>query len=254
MYGHALILNSLSVFFTEVEETFMSSAAILVIGDEILHGEIRDQNGPWLINQLSDRGVRVKRCNILPDDPTVIASEINRFSDCDFILTTGGVGPTHDDRTLESVALALNRDLESDEELLAMLQREHGSLKENQKKMAVLPEGSEFFYLKDSVGLAFKIRNVYVFPGFPELLKPLFFRVEDHFTGKPLTTKTIKTKGYESELAGMLEDFQERYPSLQFGSYPHPDGTITLKIRGTNPQDVKKAEQSLQKELSESGY
>jgi molybdenum cofactor synthesis domain-containing protein len=227
----------------------MSSTAILIIGDEILHGEIKDQNGPWLIEQFKQRGITLKRCSILPDDPAVIAEEIQRLSGCDYIVTTGGIGPTHDDRTIEAVADAFDRDLEFDESMLERLRDNHGTLDDAQKKMALRPEGGTFYNLDDSIGMAIQVENVYVFPGFPELLKPLFFMIEDEFDGEPLSTETIETDGLESDIAALLEDFQNRFPDLQFGSYPHTDGTITLKIRGRNSNTVTEASKSLQAKL-----
>jgi molybdenum cofactor synthesis domain-containing protein len=227
----------------------MSSAGILIIGDEILHGEIKDQNGPWLIEQFNQRGITLKRCSILPDNPSVIAEEIRRLSDCDYIVTTGGIGPTHDDRTIEAVAKAFDRDLEYDESMLERLRDNHGSLDTAQKKMALRPVGARFYNLEDSIGMAVQVENVYVFPGFPELLKPLFFKIEDDFEGTPISTETIETDGLESDLAALLEDFQKQYPELQFGSYPHTDGTITLKIRGRDTDTLAEASEALHAEL-----
>lgn len=219
----------------------MSSAAIFVIGDEILHGEIEDENGPWLIQQLNDLGVHVERCSILPDEPDVIAEELLRFEHCDYRFTTGGLGPTHDDRTLEGVARALDRPLETDDDLIKLLRERHGPLNEPQRKMALRPEGGEFVHVEDSLGLGFKVEDVYVFPGFPELLRPLYCRFENELEGVPLTTETIETDGLESDIAELLESFQGEYPDLQFGSYPHTDGSITLKIRGSDPETVTEA-------------
>lgn len=227
----------------------MTSAVVFVIGDEILHGEITDQNGPWLIEQFNEMGINLQRCSILPDEPAVISGEIKRFLDCDYIVTTGGIGPTHDDRTLEAVAEALDRPLETDHEMIELLRDNHGTLNESQKDMCLRPEGGTFHNLQDSVGLAFEIENVYVFPGFPELLKPLFFKLEDHFEGEPLHTVTIQTDGLESDIAGLLGEYQENYPDLEFGSYPHTDGSITVKIRGRNENRVQKVSQSIQDEL-----
>lgn len=229
----------------------MSSAVILIIGDEILHSEISDENGPWLIQQLNTLGVDVARCCILPDDPDLIGRNIDLAfeDDHDYVLTTGGIGPTHDDRTLEAVAGALNRPLEDDEELIKLLEDKHGTLSPSQRKMARLPEGCEFHYLEDSIGMAFEVQNVYVFPGFPELLKPLFFKLQHNFEGIERYTETLETDGLESDIAGQLEALQDRYPELQFGSYPHVDGTITLKIRGRDEDLLENAKAELREEL-----
>lgn len=227
----------------------MNSAAIFVIGDEILHAEIEDENGPWLIRQLNDRGITVERYSILPDEPDVIAEELERFNHCDYRFATGGLGPTHDDRTLEGVARALDRSMVTDEELIELLREQHGTLNDAQRKMTLRPEGGEFAHIENSLGLAFKVENIYVFPGFPELLRPLFFQFESELEGTPLTTKTIEMDGLESDIAELLESFQNEYPELQFGSYPHTDGSITLKIRGRDATSVNAAHQRMLEEL-----
>ena len=229
----------------------MRSAVILIVGDEILHGEITDRNGPWLIDELSDAGVRVARCCIIPDEPDIISRYIQRAFDDghDYVLTTGGVGPTHDDRTLEAVARALDRPLEDNEELIDLLESEHGPLSDAQRKMARLPRGCEFHHLEDTIGMAFEVEDVYVFPGFPELLKPLFFKLQNNFEGSEYFTETLETDGLESDIAPQLEELQTEYPELQFGSYPHVDGSITLKIRGRDANVVKNARDDLRDEL-----
>ncbi|MFB6226903.1 MAG: competence/damage-inducible protein A [bacterium] len=232
----------------------MSSAVILVIGDEILHGEIEDQNGPWLISELNNHNVDVERCCILPDTTDIISRTINQAFDdgADYILTTGGVGPTHDDRTLEAVGQALNSPLKYDENLIQVLEDNHGDLTASQKKMARLPEGTEFHLLDNSIGMAFEVGDIYVFPGFPELLKPLFFKLQSNFEGDERFLETIQAEGLESDIAPELEELQEEFPELQFGSYPHTDGSITLKIRGRDPELIERARDELEKSLDRS--
>lgn len=229
----------------------MSEAVILIIGDEILHGEIEDGNGPWLIEELNSIGVDVARCCILPDDPDIISRNIEQaFSDgANYVLTTGGIGPTHDDRTLEAVAQALDRPLDYDDELIDLLEDKHGSLTPSQKKMARLPEGCEFHHLEDSIGMAFEVENVFVFPGFPELLQPLFFTLQTSFEGEKRHSKDLEAEGLESDIAPTLRSLQDKYPELQFGSYPHTDGTITLRIRGRDQGLIEDAHDELQDEL-----
>lgn len=227
----------------------MSTAAIFIIGDEILHGEIKDENGPWLIQQLGERGIDVRRLNVLPDEPDVIAEELIRSENCDYRLTTGGLGPTHDDRTLEAVGDALDRPLVTDEKLINILREEHGTLNDAQREMARRPEGGQFIYLEDSVGIGFCIEDIFVFPGFPELLRPLFFQVENHFDGTPLITKSVETSGWESDIAELLENFQDEYPDLQFGSYPHTDGSITIKLRGRDDELVEEVSEEIRQAL-----
>jgi molybdenum cofactor synthesis domain-containing protein len=227
----------------------MSTAAVFVIGDEILHGEIKDENGPWLLQQLGERGIDVRRLGVLPDEPDIIAEELIRFEDCDYRLTTGGLGPTHDDRTLEAVGRAVDRPLVEDDDFIEILRNEHGTLNDAQREMARRPEGGEFVHREDSIGIGFRIENIFVFPGFPDLLRPLFYQLENRFEGTPLSTQSIETSGWESDIAELLEDIQDDYPDLQFGSYPHTDGSITIKIRGRDADVVGEATEELREAL-----
>ena len=218
----------------------MSSAAIFVIGDEILHGEIGDDNGPWLINQLSDLGIDVERCIILPDEPDVIAEELQRFDHCDYRFTTGGLGPTHDDRTLEGVARALDRSLVTDEELIELLQEQHGPLNDAQRRMALRPEGGTFVHIENSLGLGFKVENIYVFPGFPEELKVMFETVADEFGGD-VVSASVETATPEGALKDVLDGVRERF-DVAVGSYPaHGDEPGRVKVTGTDPDEVDRA-------------
>lgn len=224
----------------------MSSATILVIGDELLHGEIRDQNGPWLIERFNQLGVDVERLHLLPDQTDLLVEYIRQALSCEYVITTGGIGPTHDDRTREAVAKALDRNLVPHDHLLSLLRERHGdNLTQSQKKLAKLPENSEIIQVNKTAGIAFRAENVFVFPGIPELLQPLFNRLEEEFKGTKKTNRSLTIKALESDIADQLMTLQNQYPQLQFGSYPHDDGSLTLKIRGRDEDSVTKAFEDL---------
>lgn len=211
----------------------MSTAAIFIVGDELLHGEIEDANGPWLIQQLNRLGVEVRRLCVLPDDPDVIAGAMRRHEDRSYRLLTGGLGPTHDDCTREGVARGTGRALVDHPAMLERLRERHGpELGEGLLDLARLPEGAELIRMDDGYGMAFRVEDVYVFPGIPGLMKPLFHQLEEEFHGTPKTARTLQVRARESEIAPRLNQLQDRFPGLQFGSYPHDDGTLSLRVRG----------------------
>jgi len=235
----------------------MSSAMIFIVGDELLHGEIEDVNGPWLLQQLNRRGIDVRRLCLLPDDPGVIAEQIRRHADETYLLVTGGLGPTHDDCTREGVARGTGRKLVDHPGVLRRLRERHGADPgEGLLDMARLPRDAELIRLDEGPGMAFRVENVYVFPGIPGLLKPLFRRMEEAFEKAPRFTETLTVHAWESEIAPRLNRLQERFSDLQFGSYPHDDGTLSLKVRGRDRgvlEDAYEAMRETFREESEPG-
>lgn len=220
----------------------MSSCSILIIGDELLLGEIQDENGPWLIEQMVSRGVDVRNVCLVPDDPEYVAGHLERQLDEDYVLTTGGIGPTLDDRTPEAVARALGRPRVLHDEVLRQLESYYGdSLNQQRRDMARLPEGAEVVFVNQSPALSFRVRNVYVFPGIPALLKPLFRQWEEAFRGETRATRTYTCRGREGDLAPLLEQLALRFPDVQIGSYPHADGTVTVRVRGSDEDELEEA-------------
>jgi len=213
----------------------MASAEIIIVGDEILLGEVKDENGPWLIEQCADRGIDVNRLTIVRDSSDAISREIRRSEehDPDYIFITGGIGPTHDDCTRAGVARGLDRPLETNSKVLTWLHSHYGDqLNEDRRSMAELPEGSEPNILKEVPALSFRTESIYVFPGFPQLLRPLFVKWSDVFQTEEFVTETCRIDALEGEIAQSLKTLQNKYSSLRFGSYPRSDGTVTVRIRG----------------------
>lgn len=232
----------------------MSSAYIVVVGDELLNGEIEDQNGPWLIHELSNRGVSVRGLSIVPDEPDVIADSIRRNLDSDHVLVTGGIGPTHDDRTAEAVSRALDRPLEIHPEVMGWLNANHGEEVETNdaiREMANLPEGAEAICLDDQPASAFRVENVFVFPGIPTFLKSLFLKWDSHFQGADQHTRTLVFQAREVDIAQTLETLQNEFPDLQFGCYPRENGRLIVKIRGTRVDQLDRARDQLRESFGD---
>lgn len=200
----------------------MPSAGILIIGNEILSGKVTDTNSPYLCRELRELGVEVERILTIPDVVETIASETRALSEAyDLVFTSGGVGPTHDDLTMEGIARAFGKGLVLNESIAARIERAQGGKpNESQLKMAMIPEDSQ---LIDAGDLWFPVviqANVHIFPGIPALLMKKFEAIRDRFRGVPFLLKRVFVKRRESDIAHSLNDLLVEFPHLLLGSYP----------------------------------
>ena len=164
----------------------MATAGILIIGNEILSGKVVDINSPFLAGDLRELGVDLERILTIPDEVDLIAREIKTMSESyDYVFTTGGIGPTHDDVTMEAVASAFGRKIVLSESLCARIERAQGGkeLNDSQRKMALLPEGAETLDAGDLWFPVVIVENVHIFPGIPKLLQTKFRAIRDRFSG-----------------------------------------------------------------------
>jgi FAD synthetase len=200
----------------------MPTAGLLVIGNEILSGKVVDTNSPYIASELRGLGVDLERIVTIPDVVEVIAEETRAMSRAyDFVFTSGGVGPTHDDLTMEGVAGAFGRKVVLNESVVERITRaQRKPPNESQLKMAMIPEGA---HLVDAGDLWFPIiivENVHVFPGVPELFQRKFRAIRDRFRGVPFLLKRIYVKQRESDIAESLNETLREFPELLLGSYP----------------------------------
>jgi molybdenum cofactor synthesis domain-containing protein len=200
----------------------MPSAGILIIGNEILSGKVTDTNSPYLCRELRSLGVDVERILSIPDDVPTIAREVSELSErYDVVFTSGGIGPTHDDLTMDGVALAFGRKLVRSDSIAARIERAQGRTpNESQLKMAMVPEDALLIDAGDLWFPVVVVENVYVLPGIPELLRKKFESVRERFRGVPVLLKRVFVKRRESDIAGELNALLEQYPELMLGSYP----------------------------------
>ena len=234
----------------------MPTAGIVVIGNEILSGKVVDTNSPFLCQELRELGVDVERIVTIPDGVEVIAEHVRAMSEAyDFVFTSGGIGPTHDDVTLDGIAAAFDRGVVRSESIVERLRRATGEEpNESQLKMAQIPAGAT---LLDSGDLWFPlvvVDNVYAFPGIPELLRKKFQSSRERFRGIPFVLKRVFVRLMESEIAEDLHALLGEYPELLLGSYPkirEESFRVLLTLESRDAQYVQEALDSLLARLPE---
>jgi molybdenum cofactor synthesis domain-containing protein len=198
------------------------TAGILLIGNEILSGKITDANASYLCRELRGLGVEVRRISVIPDEIDTIAAEVAALSSAyDVVFTSGGVGPTHDDVTMEGVARALGLRVVRDPRLVQMLERFHkGQLNEARLKMAEVPEGAELVSGAELIFPAVAVRNIYILPGVPEIFRKKFDALRERFRDAPFHLCCVFVDMAEGTLADHLNELLLRHPELMLGSYP----------------------------------
>jgi FAD synthetase len=232
----------------------MPSAGLLIIGNEILSGKIVDTNSPFLAAELRKLGVDLERILTIPDDIDIIANETRAMSAAyDHVFTSGGIGPTHDDVTVESIAKAFDRKVVLDEGMLARMERAtKRPLNDAMRKMAMLPEGSQTLDAGDLWFPTVVVENVYIFPGIPELFEKKFNSIRSRFSGVPVQLTRMFVTQYESEIANHLNDLLREFPELMLGSYPRigePDYRVMLTLESRDAGYLERATQSLRDRL-----
>jgi molybdenum cofactor synthesis domain-containing protein len=201
----------------------MSTAGIVIIGNEILSGKVQDENAPYLLRELRALGVEVLRVNTIPDVVEVIARDVREFADSyGYVITSGGVGPTHDDVTMEGVAAAFGRKVVRHPRMDEMLR---GALRgrdpnASHLKMTELPEGAELIETPDLWFPLVKVENVFVFPGIPRLLQAKFAGARERFVGQRIFLRNVFLACIETDIALDLNALVAEFPELAVGSYP----------------------------------
>ena len=200
----------------------MPSAGILIIGNEILSGKVADANSPYFCRELRALGVDVERIVTIPDEVATIAHEVRAMSErYDLVLTSGGIGPTHDDLTIEGIAQAFGLPVEHSGSIEARIRlAAGGELNQSQLKMAQVPLGATLLDTGDLWFPLVIVRNVYIFPGVPELLRKKFESARERFRGVPFVLKRVYVRSMESEIAEDLHAVLKEFPALLLGSYP----------------------------------
>lgn len=209
------------------------SAALLVVGDEILSGEVEDQNTPFLTRRLWELGILVAKIVVVGDRREAIVEELKRLAPGhDFVLVTGGMGPTHDDVTRQAVADALDLPLEPHIEARELLSADYGErLTPSEAAMAQLPQGARVMRGRQQLAFAFRAGNVIVFPGVPVLLQDIFEMAAEELLSAPFYKETLWVRGKEGDFSEPLAAIQRAHPAVGIGSYPvFLDGRYRCKL------------------------
>lgn len=230
------------------------TAGILIIGSEVLSGKVTDQNSPYLVRELRDLGVEVLRITTIPDDVRVIAHDVREYAgQFDLLFTTGGIGPTHDDVTIEAIGAAFDRRVIRHPVLERALRRHYGEqITPAQLKMAEIPEGGRLTGEGDLTFPVLVFQNVYIFPGIPEAVRQKFARIREQFRERPFVLRRIFLQGDEGKIAEDLHAVLDSYPALQLGSYPilhKPDHNVMLTLESKDTTYVEQALQCLLQRL-----
>lgn len=226
------------------------TAGILIIGNEVLSGKVTDQNSPYLARELRALGVEVQRITTIPDDVQVIAQEVRAFAErYDLVFTTGGVGPTHDDVTMAAIATAFERRVVRHPVLEDVLRQHYGEgITPAQLRMAEVPNGGELVGEGDLSFPVVAFRNIYIFPGIPEIVRRKFERIRERFRQSPYMLRRVFLRCDEGQIAEELHAVLRRFPDLQLGSYPilnNPDHTVILTLESKSAECVEQALQFL---------
>ncbi len=227
------------------------TAAMLIIGNEILSGRTKDANLHYLASELTKLGVRLLEVRVVPDVERVIVDAVNELRSCyNYVFTTGGIGPTHDDITSECIAKAFEVKLAEHPTARRLLEQQvskHGTLlNEARLRMAKMPEGAMLIENTDSVVPGFQMENVYVMAGVPRIMQAMFEGLKQSLKrGQPMISRTITCKLPEGTIAEGLGDVQGRYPDLEIGSYPsylrNEGYNVAMVIRGVDEGQIEAA-------------
>ena len=199
-------------------------AGIVIIGNEVLSGRTKDVNTSTLATWLNSLGIKVKEVKIIPDDETIIINTVNQYRKIyDYVFTTGGIGPTHDDITAESISKAFNIEYGYHKEAFSILEKYYkpSEFSEGRKKMAMMPVTAKLILNPTSGAPGFYVENVFSLPGVPSILKSMLGGLDHLITGgAPILSHTINLRTVESEIAKSLTQVQNNNQDVEIGSYP----------------------------------
>jgi molybdenum cofactor synthesis domain-containing protein len=232
----------------------MSTAAILVIGNEILSAKVADENGPFLAKALRELGVDLRRIETVPDEVPLIVDALRRcLSQARWVFTSGGIGPTHDDVTIAAIAQAFGRSVVHDERTLSLLRARFGEpLKPALRRLAEMPEGARAEFHEGYLFPVITLENVVILPGVPSLLREGFTRLRDRFRVSPIHSRAIYFNVGEGTLAEHLDATVARFPSVGIGSYPRfdtADHRVKVTFDGRDQEQVRAASEFLKARL-----
>ena len=225
------------------------TAGIVIIGNEVLSGKTHDINSYFFCTELRQLGVEVQKISTIQDIIELIGQEVSQFSkQFDFVFTSGGVGPTHDDVTIDGIAhgfglkVVRHPDIEK-----RMYQRLGADVNEARLRMANVPQGAELLATEALFAPIIKIHNVYIFPGIPKILQERFHAIKEIFRDTPYFLKNVFVKYGEGIIAAPMNDLVAKFPELMLGSYPVldvPEYKVKVTFESKDAQYLDRALQT----------
>jgi FAD synthetase len=224
------------------------SAGIVIIGNEVLSGKTRDTNSYFFCAELRQLGVEVQKISTIQDEIDIIGREVAEFSKrFDYVFTSGGVGPTHDDVTIEGVAHGFGLKVVRHPDIERRMRQRFGDqVNEARLRMANVPEGATLLATDAPFAAIVNIHNVYIFPGIPKILEERFHEIKEIFRDAPYYLKNVYVRYGEGVIATILNDLLVKFPELMLGSYPVldlPDYKVKVTLES---KDSKYLDQALQ--------
>ena len=232
------------------------TACVIIIGNEILSGRTLDTNKHYLCKELTLNGIDVIEARVIKDNKKEIINTVNDVrKKYNYVFTTGGIGPTHDDITSISIANAFKVKLIKNKEALLIIKKFYNSNNEtfnkSRQKMALIPKGAELLHNPITKAAGFRIKNVYVMAGIPKIMIAMFKKIIKKINrGIPDTSKTILINFPESCIAEDLELIQKKFNNIEIGSYPFMNGKkkgVNVVLKGRNLNQIRNAEKEIKK-------
>jgi len=234
------------------------NAAILIIGNEILSGRTQDTNTSTIALWLNSIGVRVSEVRVIQDVEAIIVETVNHLKKVnDYVFTTGGIGPTHDDITAQSIAKAFNVEYEIHKEAFKILEAYYkvGEFNEGRQKMVWMPKDASLILNPTSGAPGFSVENVFCLPGVPSILKSMLGGLKNDIVGgQPILSHTISLRTVESEIASSLTNVQDNNKEVEIGSYPFFQAGklgVSIVIRSENQPDIDNCASQILKFVAE---
>jgi len=233
-------------------------AALIIIGNEILSGRTQDKNLSYLANWLNEIGIQLSEVRVIRDEEKVIIDTVNHLrSEYDYVFTTGGIGPTHDDITSLSIARAFGVELEVNDKALSILKEYYkdGELTEARMKMTMIPVGAELVDNPVSKAPGFKMDNVFVMAGIPSIMQGMLEGARRFLKGGDVVkSMSIDVFTPESNVAQALTDLQKKYNDVEIGSYPFSKDNrfgTTLVMRSSDEKRLQQCDEELKELMKE---
>ncbi|HEX5605719.1 MAG TPA: competence/damage-inducible protein A [Candidatus Binatia bacterium] len=222
------------------------TAGIVIIGNEVLSGKTRDTNSHFFCTELRQLGVELQKISTIQDDIEIIGKEVAAFSKrFDYVFTSGGVGPTHDDVTIEGVAHGLGLKVVRHPDIERRMRLRLGDqVNEARLRMANVPEGATLLATEAPFAAIVKIRNIYIFPGIPRILEERFHAIKETFRDTPYYLKNVYVRYGEGVIASILNDLLVKFPNLMLGSYPVldvPDYKVKVTLESKDANYLEQA-------------